>query len=45
MKAVLAQNLYGISEFYEVNNADNEALNRAVKALTTDEYSKEGLAK
>lgn len=45
MKAVLAQNVYGISEFYEVNNADNEALNRAIKALTTDEYNKAGLAK
>src|SRR5690606_11756800 len=26
MKAVLAQNLFGISEFYEINNADNESL-------------------
>lgn len=45
MKAVFAQNLYGISEFYEVNNADNEVLNRAIKALTSNEYNNAGLAK
>jgi len=45
MKSVLAQNMFGISEFYEINNADNEVLQRAIKALTTDEYSKAGLAK
>jgi len=45
MKAVLAQNLFGISEFYEINNADNESLLRAIKALTTEEYNQAGLAK
>lgn len=44
LKAVLAQNLYGISEFYEINNEDNEALIRALKALNSNEYSKAGLA-
>jgi len=44
MKAILAQNIFGIAEFYEVNNLDNEELLRAIKALTTDEYLKKGLA-
>lgn len=44
MRAVLAQNLFGVSEFYEINNADNEILMRAIKTLTSEEYSKAGLA-
>ncbi len=44
MKAVLAQNMFGIAEFYELNNLDNDELLRAVKALNSDEYQKEGLA-
>jgi hypothetical protein len=44
MKASLAQNIWGISEFYEINNHDNEILQRAIKALNSDEYSKAGLA-
>jgi carboxyl-terminal processing protease len=44
MKAVLAQNMFGIAEFYELNNLDNDELLRAIKALNSDEYQKEGLA-
>lgn len=45
MKASLAQNIWGISEFYEINNLDNEILQRAIQVLQSDEYSKAGLAK
>lgn len=43
LKAVLAQDMFGIQQFYEVNNASNEALQRAVEVLTSSEYKKAGL--
>lgn len=43
LKAVLAQDLFGIEQFYEVNNLSNEALQRAIEVLTSNEYKKAGL--
>jgi carboxyl-terminal processing protease len=40
MKAVLAQDLWGYNEFYQVYNESNEILQRAVKALSNGEYEK-----
>ena len=43
MKAVLAQDLWGYNEFYQVYNDSNEILQRAVKALTQGDYEKTNL--
>ena len=40
IKAQIAQNAYGINEFYQVFNESDEIIQRAVQALTTKEYSK-----
>lgn len=44
-KALLAQNLWGYSEFYEIYNASNEILNRALEIIESEEYTKINLAK
>lgn len=38
MKAVLAQDLWGFSEFYQISNEDNNIVQRAVKVLEGNEY-------
>jgi len=44
MKAVFAQNLFDIPQFYEVVNENNQILKRAIDILRSDEYRKAGLA-
>jgi carboxyl-terminal processing protease len=43
MKAVLAQDLWGYSEFYQVYNDSNEILQRAIDVLQKGEYEKTNL--
>ena len=43
MKAILAQNIWGYNEFYQVYNDSNEMLQRAIKALRDGEYEKSKL--
>ncbi|HNR86124.1 MAG TPA: S41 family peptidase, partial [Taishania sp.] len=45
MKALIAQNLFDIPQFYQVMNEKNEVLLRALEVLRTDEYKKAGLEK
>jgi carboxyl-terminal processing protease len=45
IKAVLAQDIWGYSEFYQVYNGSNEIVQRAVKAIEDKEYEKMELAK
>jgi carboxyl-terminal processing protease len=40
LKSYLARNLWDTNEFYQVYNASNEILNRAVEILKGDEYDK-----
>jgi carboxyl-terminal processing protease len=40
MKAVLAQDIWGYNEFYQVYNDTNEILQRAIKAIEEKEYEK-----
>lgn len=40
IKAQIAQNAFGINEFYQVFNESDEIIQRAVKAITSKEYSK-----
>ncbi len=40
LKAVLAQDLWGYNEFYQIYNESNEIINRAVELITTDELKK-----
>jgi carboxyl-terminal processing protease len=43
LKAVLAQDIWGYNEFYQVYNDSNEIIQRAVKALENKEYEKANL--
>ncbi|MFN5785398.1 MAG: S41 family peptidase [Flavobacteriia bacterium] len=45
MKAVLAQDIWGYSEFYQVYNQSNEIIQRAVQSIQNNEYEKMNLAK
>jgi carboxyl-terminal processing protease len=45
MKAILAQDIWGYNEFYQVYNQSNEIVLRAVKAIETGEYEKANLSK
>lgn len=45
MKAVIAQNLFDIPQFYEIINDTNEVLQKAIEILKTDEYKNAGLEK
>ncbi|MES2589123.1 MAG: S41 family peptidase [Bacteroidota bacterium] len=44
MKAMLAQDLWGISEYYQIANAENEILQAAIKTIESENYDKKGLA-
>lgn len=43
IKAILAQNIWGYEEFYEIYNESNEILQRAVQIIESKEYEKAGL--
>jgi carboxyl-terminal processing protease len=38
MKAVLAQDIWGYSEFYQVINNTNEILEKAISVINSDQY-------
>jgi carboxyl-terminal processing protease len=38
MKAVLARNLWGYSEFYQIYNATNEILQKAIEVIESEQY-------
>lgn len=44
IKALIAQDLWSYEEFFEIYNASNEILQRALKIIESDEYEKAGLA-
>lgn len=44
LKAMIAQNLWGYEEFYEIYNETNEILQHAIKIIESPEYDKAGLA-
>ena len=43
LKAYLARNLWNTNEFYQVYNATNEILNRAIEIIKNKEYEKVNL--
>jgi carboxyl-terminal processing protease len=45
MKAVFAQSLFDIPQFYEIINDSNEVLVKAIEVLKSDEYKNAGLEK
>ncbi|MCO5260359.1 MAG: S41 family peptidase [Crocinitomicaceae bacterium] len=45
MKALIAQNLFDIPQFYQVMNGKNEILQRAIEILQSNEYKNAGLEK
>ena len=44
IKASLANNLWGVSEFYEIYNAKNEILQTAIEIIESDKYKEANLA-
>lgn len=45
LKAMLAQDLWGTSAFYEVYNVTDDILQKAIEVIESDQYLKQGLAK
>tara|TARA_B100001287_G_C22685930_1_gene533606 strand:+ start:4417 stop:6009 length:1593 start_codon:yes stop_codon:yes gene_type:complete len=43
LKAYLARNLWNTNEFYQIYNASNEILNRAIEIIQNEEYKKVNL--
>lgn len=43
IKAILARNLWGYSEFYQIYNDSNEILQKAIEVIESDLYDKAGL--
>jgi carboxyl-terminal processing protease len=43
LKSILAQDLWGYNEFYQIYNESNEALQKAINVLETNEYDKMNL--
>ena len=43
-KALLAQNIWGYNEFYQIYNDENEILLKAIDIINTNEYDKMNLA-
>ena len=43
LKAYLARNLWNTNEFYQIYNASNEILNRAIEIIQNNEYDKVNL--
>lgn len=44
LKAKIAQDLWGYSEFYQIFNNSNEILNKAIEIIESDEYRKAGIS-
>lgn len=44
LKAVIAQDLFGIEAFYQIYNVKNEILQKAIEILQSNEYDKKKLA-
>ena len=44
MKAMLAQDLWGYAEFYQIYNATNEILQKAIEVIESQEYDNAGLS-
>ncbi len=44
-KAMLAQDIWGYSEFYQIYNESNEILQRAIQIIESNEYDKANLSK
>ncbi len=44
LKATFAQDLFGLSEFYEIYNSNNEILQKAIEVLKSKDYDKMNLA-
>ena len=45
LKSLLAQDLWGYNEFYEIYNDSNEALKKAIKVIETNQYDNMNLEK
>lgn len=45
LKALIAQNIYGYNEFYEIYNETNEMLQRALEVLKNNEFDKFNIQK
>lgn len=45
LKAMLAQNLWGYSEFYQIYNDSNEILQKAIEILESNTYDKADLSR
>lgn len=43
LKAMIAQDLWGIAEFYQVFNTRNDVVQRALRVIESDEYKKQGI--
>jgi carboxyl-terminal processing protease len=43
IKALIAQNLWGYSEFYQVYNGTNEILQKAIEVIESDDFDSRGL--
>ena len=39
MKALIAQNIWGYNEFYQVYNDSNEILQKAIEVIESNEYN------
>lgn len=44
LKAKIAQDVWGYSEFYQIYNNSNEILQKAIEVIESDEYDKAGLS-
>lgn len=44
MKAILAQDIWGINEYYQIANDENEILQKAIQTIESDKYSSFKLA-
>ena len=45
LNALLAQNIWGRSEFYQIYNAENDALQKAIEVIESSQYESMNLAK
>lgn len=45
LKAMIAQDLWGTSEYFQIANAENDILQKAIATIESAEYDKFGLAK
>jgi carboxyl-terminal processing protease len=45
LKAMIANDLFGVNGFYQIFNSENEILQRAIQIIQSGEYDKQNLAK